>query len=85
MTAQEYIEAWDLRWENHFKYVFLYEELSDLHGIDVVAQMESVLVAEMNKEVDKHIKNDIQRLFNISIQQAEHLTEKINDLANGDI
>lgn len=79
MTAKEYIDAWDIRWENHFKYSILVEELSNLQGIDVVAQLESVLIAEMNKEVDKHIKNDIQRLFNISIQQSE----KINTVVNG--
>jgi len=79
MTAKEYIDDWDLRWENHFRYSVLVEELSNLQGIDVVAQMESVLITEMNKEVDKHIKNDIQRLFNISIQQSE----KINTVVNG--
>lgn len=79
MTAKEYIDDWDLRWENHFRYSVLVEELSNLQGIDVVAQMESILITEMNKEVDKHIKNDIQRLFNISIQQSE----KINTVVNG--
>lgn len=81
MTAQEYINAWDQRWENHFRYSILVEELSNLQGVDAVAQMESVLIAEINKEVDKHIKNDIQRLFNMSMQQAE----KINKLIDGDL
>ena len=78
MNSQEYIEAWDKRWEDHFALSDLAQELSHLHGVDVVAQLESVLIAEMNKEVDKHIKNDLQRLFNLSIQQAEH----INHLAD---
>jgi len=81
MTAKEYIDAWDNRWENHFRYTLLYEELSNLHGIDVVAQMESVLIAEMDKEIDDHVRNDIERLFNISIQQAQ----RISDLVDGDI
>ena len=81
MNAQEYIDAWDNRWENHFRLSDLAQELTHLHGIDVVAQLESVLIAEMNKEVNKHIKNDIARLFNISIQQAQ----RISNLVDGEI
>jgi hypothetical protein len=56
------IEEWENKFEDQFRHEQLIEDLNNLHGIDIIQELENILIAELDMSIHNEIQMNIERL-----------------------